>query len=138
MNTTAMQFVNQAQDVISENITIPVKDLPAIQSAIIQTSAQAGTYFFFIGVGMTAVFAYLYFRIWKKTWGKIDREVLATHEHEQWGHWTEYMLSNLTPENIEKWKRQAQTPYSKLSEQEQNSDRDWADRLIRLISGEGK
>ena len=52
------------------NITIPLNQIPAIQAAIINAGVQAEITFFFIGVGVTAVFAYLYFRLWthsKKT-----------------------------------------------------------------------
>jgi hypothetical protein len=67
IDTQAVQFINQSAEFTGvTNITIPLKDLPAIQSAIIQTSAEAAILFFFIGVGIALVFAYLYFRIWKK------------------------------------------------------------------------
>jgi len=33
------------------------------------------------------------------------REALASLEHEQWTHWTAYMLDNLTSENIVRWRR---------------------------------
>lgn len=62
------------------------------------------------------------------------REKLAAHEHEQWAHWTKYMLDNLTPSNIERWKRQIETPYENLSEKEKNSDREWADKTLLLIA----
>jgi len=67
INTQAVQFINQSSEFTGlVNITIPLKDLPAIQSSIIQTSAEVAVLFFFIGVGMTIVFAYLYFLMWKK------------------------------------------------------------------------
>ena len=53
-------------------------------------------------------------------------EQMAELEHIQWAHWTAYMLDNLTPENVERWKRQIKTPYSELSEKEKESDREWA------------
>jgi hypothetical protein len=61
------------------------------------------------------------------------REALANLEHEQWAHWTKYMLANLTPENIERWKRQIETPYDQLSEAEKDSDREWADRVLKIM-----
>jgi hypothetical protein len=64
----------------------------------------------------------------------IMREKAAALEHEQWAHWTEYMLNNLTPENIERWKRQIKIPYAELSEKEKDSDRKWADRGITIYS----
>ena len=63
-------------------------------------------------------------------------EQLADLEHRQWSKWCGYMLENMTPENIERWKRQMNTPYSQLSEQEKNSDREWAQRVLSLINFE--
>lgn len=73
--------------------------------------------------------------------GQIDRlqnasrmiEELAALEHEQWAHWTKYMLDNLTPENIERWKRQTETSYSDLSETEKESDRGWARKVQEIL-----
>ena len=62
-----------------------------------------------------------------------DLERLARHEHDQWVHWTAYMLDNLTPENIARWRRQIATPYEQLSEDEKRSDRDWAKRFLREL-----
>ena len=64
------------------------------------------------------------------------REKLADLEHRQWAHWTEYMLNNLTPENIKRWKEQIETPYQMLTEKEKDSDREWADKVIKIIGGE--
>lgn len=57
-------------------------------------------------------------------------EDLASLEHKQWSHWTKYMLDNLTPENIERWKRQIKTDYKDLSEKEKDSDREWANKVL--------
>ena len=61
------------------------------------------------------------------------REKLAALEHDQWAHWTEYMLNNLTPDNIERWKRQINTPYAHLTGKEKDSDREWADKVLQII-----
>lgn len=61
------------------------------------------------------------------------RERLAELEHKQWAHWTRYMLDNLTPDNIERWRKQIETPYAQISEAEKASDRKWADEVIKLI-----
>lgn len=53
-------------------------------------------------------------------------EIMADLEHQQWAHWTRYMLDNLTPENIERWKQQCATDYADLNEKEKESDRRWA------------
>ena len=62
------------------------------------------------------------------------REELADLEHQQWAHWTRYMLDNLTPENIERWKKQVDTPYKILSDREKDSDRKWADKVLEIIA----
>ena len=59
-------------------------------------------------------------------------ERLAAHEHEQWAHWTRYMLDNLTEENIARWRQQIETDYQDLSESEKESDRQWARKAIEV------
>jgi hypothetical protein len=61
------------------------------------------------------------------------RERLAALEHEQWAHWTRYLLDHLTPENVERWRRQIDTPCQRSSEPEKQSDRAWADRILELV-----
>lgn len=61
------------------------------------------------------------------------KEKLADLEHQQWAHWTIYMLDNLTKENLKRWGEQVATPYSELSEKEKDSDRIWADKVLRII-----
>ncbi|MFA5745649.1 MAG: hypothetical protein WCX79_00165 [Candidatus Paceibacterota bacterium] len=67
---------------------------------------------------------------------KSTREKLSDLEHQQWAHWTKYMLNNLTPENIKRWKEQIETPYNKLTNKEKDSDRVWADKVITIIEGD--
>lgn len=72
----------------------------------------------------------------KEAMNKIKKQVweeLADLEHRQWAHWTKHMLEHLTPENIEKWKKQIETPYFELSEQEKLSDRSWAKQVINIL-----
>ena len=64
---------------------------------------------------------------------KLRIEMLADLEHQQWVHWTEYMLNNLSDENRERWKVQCQTDYKDLSEKEKESDRVWARKVIKLL-----
>lgn len=59
-------------------------------------------------------------------------EELAELEHEQWAHWTRYMLDNLTDENISRWRKQIETPYVELTEKEKESDRSWARKAAKL------
>jgi len=62
-------------------------------------------------------------------------EKLAELEHEQWAHWTKYMLDNLSDENIVRWKQQIETPYEELSEKEKESDRKWACKVLKIMDG---
>lgn len=66
----------------------------------------------------------------------VDREAIAALEHEQWAHWTRHMLDNLTDENIDRWRRQIDTPYHALSEPEKDMDRVWADKVLALTPGQ--
>lgn len=71
------------------------------------------------------------------------REQLADLCHKQWSGWLKYMFGKclkktdgtiLIPEwAVTRWRRQAYTPYSKLSSKEQDSDRAEADRFIALL-----
>lgn len=63
-------------------------------------------------------------------------ERLAALEHEQWAHWTKYMLDNLSTENIKRWRQQIKTPYSELSEKEKDSDRKWAIKVTDIMVDE--
>ena len=75
-------------------------------------------------------------------------EKLAALEHEQWAHWTKYMLDNVdtspVPDAIgggvhiykgavERWRRQIDTPYDQLSEKEKESDREWARKVLGVL-----
>jgi hypothetical protein len=71
----------------------------------------------------------------------VHLEGLAALEHEQWAHWTEYMIKKLEEDAGEEglplgcvpilfqWKKQIKTPYSKLSDKEKDSDRIWATKV---------
>lgn len=61
-------------------------------------------------------------------------ERLAAWDHNAWAHWTEYMLDNLTPENIARWRRQIATPYADLSGKEKDSDRKEAREILALLA----
>lgn len=80
----------------------------------------------------------------------IDREKLAALAHEQWSGWMRYMFNRCARQVInnyydntkeviipgwavERWTRQMNTPYEDLPEEEKESDRNEADRVIQLI-----
>lgn len=81
-------------------------------------------------------------------------ETLADIEHERWSKWQKYMHSKMVEANAydghlehrkvaevrflpnalyERWERQIATPYSKLSEQEKESDREQVRPYLNLI-----
>lgn len=61
------------------------------------------------------------------------REKLSSHEHDQWSHWTKYMLKHLTEKDFAQWRRQIKTPYNKLNQKEKDGDREWADKAIKIM-----
>jgi hypothetical protein len=62
--------------------------------------------------------------------------VLSELNHKQWVQWTDYMLSNLTPKNITKWKLMIKLPYNRLDERDKESDKEWARKSIKVICGD--
>lgn len=81
------------------------------------------------------------------------REKLAQLAHEQWSGWIDYMFGKCVPYKpgkvqaeegaliipkwaVDRWKRQAKTPYSELTLAEKDSDRKEADKFLELIEGE--
>jgi len=72
------------------------------------------------------------------------REQNAEIVHDQWSHWFKYQASRMNPnkegvlefndEDFGKWMQQAITPYKKLSEKEKESDRNWADKYLNILS----
>lgn len=82
------------------------------------------------------------------------REKLASYAHKQWSGWMEYLFSKCytvyleptlqEPDGeahlvipkwaVDRWKRQMQTPYNDLPEEEKESDRKEADGMIEIIS----
>lgn len=74
------------------------------------------------------------------------REKLARLAHEQWSGWMDYLFSKgefnqdrtwtMPAWAVKRWKRQAETSYSDLSESEQDSDRNEADKFLAVIEDE--
>lgn len=76
--------------------------------------------------------------------GNSFREDLADVQHEIWAHWMRYLFTQCVPDDhpgdlciparlVERWKRQTETPYEKLTEQERKSDREQADKVIAIM-----
>lgn len=73
------------------------------------------------------------------------REKLADVQHGIWVHWMAYLFScsttnldgsvTIPAEKVERWKRQMNTTYTELTNKEQDSDREQADKTLLVISG---
>lgn len=71
-------------------------------------------------------------------------EPLAEVEHERWSHWQRYLHSKcdrsadgsltIPAELVHRWEAQMSTPYSELSEQEKESDREQVRRYLPIIA----
>ena len=71
------------------------------------------------------------------------REKIAQLAHEQWSGWMDYLFSKgvfnpdgtwtMPVEFVERWQRQARTPYAELSSPEQDSNRKEADKFLAVL-----
>ena len=71
------------------------------------------------------------------------REDLAELAHDQWAGWMRYLFSKgihhydgtwtMPAWAVERWQRQMNTPYAELSDTEQDSDRNEADKFLKII-----
>ena len=71
------------------------------------------------------------------------REQLAALSHEQWAGWMKYLLEKSTEGDdgsvvipaafVARWKRQMNTPYIDLPENEKESDRSEADKFTHVF-----
>lgn len=80
--------------------------------------------------------------------GQAEDEVLerlAALEHDQWSGWMKYMFSKCTEEDgktiipaelVERWKRQMETPYDELPEEEKESDRVEARKVLAIVKAD--
>lgn len=76
------------------------------------------------------------------------REKLAAYAHEAWSGWMRYLFSRsehgltgretIPAELVKRWARQMNTPYADLPENEKESDRKEADRMLAIMAGDGK
>lgn len=74
------------------------------------------------------------------------REQLAEYAHEAWSGWMRYLFEKtievgdgceeIQREQVERWKRQMNTPYSELPENEKESDRQEADKMLAILKAE--
>lgn len=71
------------------------------------------------------------------------KEKIACLIHEQWCHWMSYLFSvsiqnddgsiTIPTVKVQRWKRQTETNYSDLPDNEKESDLELADRYIELL-----
>jgi len=71
------------------------------------------------------------------------REKLASLQHDIWTHWMHYLFSCCNKTNnghywipkdkVTHWKRQMSFKYDNLTEREKESDRDQADKILKLL-----
>lgn len=70
------------------------------------------------------------------------REELASYAHNAWSGWMQWMLScspssegelTVPKKLVERWTRQMKTSYEDLSEEEKESDRVEADKILTII-----
>ena len=71
------------------------------------------------------------------------REQLAEYAHEAWSGWMNHLFSKsrehahgvvVIPEwAVKRWTRQAKTPYNELPEEEKESDRAEADKMLAIV-----
>ena len=70
------------------------------------------------------------------------REKLAALEHERWSRWEKHREdASIGPsgeQNLARWRRQRETPYEQLTEQEKESDRAEVDQTLALLASEGE
>jgi hypothetical protein len=71
-------------------------------------------------------------------------DALAAVEHERWAHWQQYVHDQCTPgadgsltippELVRRWSLQIRQPYSSLTEEEKESDREQVQRYLPVIA----
>ncbi len=63
-------------------------------------------------------------------------EKLAELEHQQWMSWVRAVGTDVTPQRQAKW-APLMIPYSELSEDSKEQDREWARKVLEIISASG-
>jgi hypothetical protein len=76
---------------------------------------------------------------------RAQRERLAEYAHEAWSGWMHYLFSrcgttedggmHIPPKWVRRWQRQVSLPYELLREDEKDSDRREADRMLEIVRG---
>lgn len=72
------------------------------------------------------------------------REALAEYAHEAWSGWMKYLFGKTEQTScgvkipewaVERWTRQMNIEYKDLPEEEKKSDREEADRMLKILGG---
>lgn len=71
------------------------------------------------------------------------KEELAAIEHERWSHWQIYMHGKCVKNEdgsltipshlVDKWKRQSETRFARLTEREKDSDREQVEKYLPIL-----
>ncbi|WP_334001379.1 hypothetical protein [Burkholderia gladioli] len=71
-------------------------------------------------------------------------EQLAAAEHDRWAHWQRYMHSKAIRNNdgsltipadlVSRWERLMETPYTELTDDERQSDREQVQRYLPVLA----
>lgn len=78
-------------------------------------------------------------QVWRES---VEIEAIAAQCHEQWAGWTTHLLGKMSISNgqcvlgnvwLERWTRQVQTLYADLTEEEKESDRREARKIVAAI-----
>ena len=69
-------------------------------------------------------------------------EKLAELEHEQWSHWIQHqhklrkgMVNYVYAQKWKDWLKLSRTPYSELTEEQKESDRQFAKEVLKVLGG---
>ena len=79
----------------------------------------------------------------KKTEAELQRERIAEYAHLAWCNWMKYLFTKCDEMSdgemviprwaVDRWTRQMNTPYVALPEDEKDSDRKEADRILDIV-----
>jgi len=68
------------------------------------------------------------------------REELSDLEHKQWMEWAKSILKSedISEDRAKRWKEECFKPYDKLSEEMKDFDREWADKVLKIVEKHNK
>jgi hypothetical protein len=62
-------------------------------------------------------------------------EELAELEHKQWWDWAKSILEteDISKERSDRWKKESFKPYSDLTEEQKDMDREWVEKVLKIV-----